>query len=243
MNSASMRLWTFATVIVMIVVVALGWFLGAAPRLSEAARFESERVAVQGQNDIARALIAQLEQDSERVGELRDQLAVLRAAFPTQVEYDLAVEEFITSLVTQGLTLQNLSITEPSPSSAQVLASDEVAPEPEIDGAGVLPSGSLLLVSTSVTVEGPLSATLAFIDALQRSPRFAVIPTVAYSADGAEGLGGTTITVNIYVISGEDLVDAEATLTEPEPTPTPTPTAPTATPTPGAPTPSSTPTP
>lgn len=241
MNSASMRLWSFATVIVMIIVVALGWFLGISPKLAEAARVDSERAAVQGQNEIARALIAQLEDDSERVDELKDELAVLRAAFPTQVEYDRAIEEFITSLLAQGLTLQNLSITEPTPSSAQVLTADEVAPEPPATGADVLPSGSLLLVSTTVTVEGSLSATLAFIDALQRSPRFAVIPTVTFSAEGVEGLGGATITVNIYVISGQDLVDVGPDAGEPEvapePTPTPEPTDPAATPTPGAPTP------
>lgn len=248
MNSPSTRIWTFASVLIMILVVALGWFLGISPKLAEAARYDSERLAVQGQNELARATIAQLEADFERLDELKEDLAVLRAAFPTQAEYDSAIEEFVTGLVAGGLILQNLAINEPSPSAAEVLDPGAAPPEPEIDGDGVLPSGSLLLVSVSVTVQGPLSSTLAFIDALQNSDRFAVLPTFVYNADAAGGLGETTITLNIYVISGEDLVDvapAEPAPAEPEPTPTPTPgaTDPAATPTPGAPTPSPTPSP
>jgi hypothetical protein len=203
-----MRVWSFATVLIIVIVVALGWFLGVSPKLAEAARFDSERLAVQGQNEVTRALIAQLEADFENIDELRDELALLRAQFPTQAEYDSAVEEFVTAVLTQGLILQNLQINEPSPTSASVLGPDEVAPEPEIDGEGVLPSGSLLLVSTSVTVFGPLDATLAFIDALQRSPRFGIVPTWTFNAEGGAG-GETTITLHIYVVSGQDLVDVD----------------------------------
>jgi len=60
-NSASTRVWSFATVLLIIVVVALGWFLGISPKLAEAARFDSDRLAVQAQNEVTRAAIAQLE--------------------------------------------------------------------------------------------------------------------------------------------------------------------------------------
>lgn len=248
MNSASMRVWSFATVILIIVVVALGWFLGIAPKLAEAARFDSERLAVQGQNEVTRAVIAQLEADFERIDELRAELALLRAEFPNQAEYDDAVQEFITSILAEDLVLQNLQINEPSPSTAAVLGPDENAPEPEINGDGLLPAGSLLLVSVSITVFGPLDDTLAFVDALQQSPRFGVVPGLTFSNDGGGG-GQTTITLNIYVISGDDLVDVPPVEPSPKPapeaTPTPSPGAPdpSATPVPGEPTPTPTPTP
>jgi len=54
-NSASTRVWSFATVLLIIVVVALGWFLGISPKLAEAARFDSDRLAVQAQNEVTRA--------------------------------------------------------------------------------------------------------------------------------------------------------------------------------------------
>lgn len=245
MNSASMRVWSFATVILIIAVVALGWFLGVAPKLGEAARFDAERLTVQAQNELTRAVIAELEADFERIDELRAELALLRAEFPTQAEYDDAVEEFITSILAEDLVLQNLQINEPSPSSPAVLGPDEQAPEPELDGEGLLPAGSLLLVSVSITVFGPLDATLAFVDALQQSPRFGVVPSINYSTEGDEG-SQTTITLNIYVISGDDLENvAPPVEPEPEPSATPTPTPgatdPSATPAPGEPTPTPTP--
>lgn len=225
MNSASMRVWSFATVLVIIIVVAFGWFLGISPKLAEAAQYDSERLTVQGQNEVTRAVIAQLEADFERIDDLRDELAQLRSEFPTQAEYDDAVEEFITTIVAEGVVLQNLQINEPSPGTAAVLGPDESAPEPEIDGDGLLPVGSLLLVSTSITVFGPLDATLSFIDQLQQSPRFGIVPTWTFAAGGGGGAGETTITLNIYVVSGEDLVDVEPTEpVEPAPEPSAEPT-------------------
>lgn len=228
MSSASMRVWSFATVIVIIVVVALGWFLGISPKLAEAAQYDTDRLAVQGQNEVARAVIAQLEADFERVDELREELEKLRSEFPTQAEYDSAVEEFITTIVAEGVALQNLQINEPSPTSAAVLGAGESAPAPEVDGEGLLPVGSLLLVSVSITVFGPLDATLSFIDELQQSPRFGIVPTWTFAAGGGGGTGETTITLNIYVVSGEDLVDVEPIAPAepaPEPSPEPTPEA------------------
>jgi hypothetical protein len=220
-----MRVWSFATVIVVIIAVALGWFLGISPKLAEAAQYDSERLAVQGQNEVARAVIAQLEADFERIDELRDELAQLRSEFPTQAEYDDAVEEFITTIVAEGVVLQNLQINEPSPGTAAVLGPDESAPEPEIDGDGVLPVGSLLLVSTSITIFGSLDATLSFIDQLQQSPRFGIVPTWTFALAGGGGTGETTITLNIYVVSGEDLVEVEpADPVEPAPEPSAEPT-------------------
>ena len=53
MTTASTRIWTFATVFVIIIVIALGWFVGISPKLADAARFDADRQAVVIQNDAA----------------------------------------------------------------------------------------------------------------------------------------------------------------------------------------------
>lgn len=248
--SPTMRVWNFATVLATIVVIALGWFLGAAPRLAEAAIFESERQAVQAQNDLTRIVNAQLESDFQNLDTLRRELALLRAQFPTQAAYDDALEELLTGLLAQGLTLQNISFAEPLPSVATVVGEGEADPTEVVVPEGELPRGSLLAVLVSVTVQGPLLPTLTYIDSIQRSTRFGLVSSVSYRTGGADGNAETTFTLNIYVISGEDLVDVPPVDAEPEPapegpapteTPEPGATDPAATPAPGEPTPVPTP--
>ena len=238
MTTASTRIGTFATALIMTVVVALGWFLGASPKPADAARFDAERTAVQAQNDLARATIAQLEADFEQIDELRLQLTELRDEFPTQAEYDTVIEELLTGLLAQGLVLQNIVINEPAPTTAVTLE-DGTVPEPEIDGDGVLPTGSLLRITVAVTVNGSLPAALAFIQALQESPRFSIVPTGSFSGGGDAAANAMTFSVIMYVVTGEDLISVEPDVdapAEPEPTATPGPTpgseSPTPTPTP-----------
>jgi Tfp pilus assembly protein PilO len=220
---------------IMIVVVALGWFLGMSPKLADAARFDAERRNVQAQNDVSRAVIAQLQADFENLDELLLELEGLREEFPTDAQYDAAIRELLTGLLSAGLGLQNIAINEPAPTTAAVLE-DGAEPAPtEVDGSGVLPAGSLLRVPVNVTVTGTLPAILAYIESLQESPRFSIV-TQGDFASTAEGGGTITFSMIMYVVSGDDLVNVEPEPEpEPEQEPTPVPTdsaSPTPTPTP-----------
>jgi hypothetical protein len=237
MTTATTRIWTFATVLIMIAVIALGWFLGISPRLADAARFEVERRSVEAQNDVARAAIAQLQSDFENIDELLMELEGLREEFPTAAQYDDAIEELLTRLLSAGLGLQNIGVSEPAPTTPLVLQLGEEPPPPEIDGEGILPAGSLLSVPVLVTVTGPLSSILEYIDALQQSPRFSIVTRGDYASTGGD-TGTITFSMVMYVVSGDDLVNPSPEPEpepEPEPTPTPVPTdsgSPTPTPTP-----------
>ncbi len=224
MSTASIRIWTFATIFVMIIVVALGWFLGASPKLADAARFDAERRSVEAQNEVARATIAALQADFEQIDELREELDALRDEFPTDAEYDSAIEELLTGLLSRGLILQNIAINEPAPTTAATLEEGVEPPEPEVDGDGILPTGSLLRITVSVTVTGPLTSVLSYIDALQQSPRFSIIPSGDFNSGASETGGATTFQLIMYAVTGDDLPEFEPTEPEPEPSATPEPT-------------------
>jgi hypothetical protein len=193
MNTASTRVWTFATIIVIIVVVALGWFLGAAPKLAEAARYDSERAAVLAQNQLSRTTLAQIESDFERLDEFQQELGELQAEFPELPEYADAVERFLTQLVGEGLDLQSIVIAEP------------VAADPTIlpDQFGQLPPGTLVQLDVTATVLGDLTRALAYIDALQDSERFTIVPAFQYSGGRVVDSQSTTITIALYMIAGD----------------------------------------
>lgn len=217
MTTASTRIWSFATAIIIIIVIALGWFLGISPKLADAARFNTDRQSVVAQNELARATLAQLQADFEQIDTLLLELEELRAEFPTDAAYDDAVEELLTTMLSAGLSLENVALTEPAPTSAGVLENGDEPPAPEVDGDGVLPAGSLLRISVSVTVSGELPRILSYIQNLQESARFAIVSTGNYGQRAA-GVGEMTFSMIIYAVSGEDLLAVQP---EPEPEPEP----------------------
>ncbi len=197
MNSASTRIWTFATVIVIIVVVALGWFLGAAPKLAEMARYDTERAAVLVQNDLSRTTLAQIEADFERLDEFEQELAELQAEFPELPEYADAVETFLRELVSEGLILENLVVDEPMPADPAVVP----------DQFGQVPAGTLLQLNVVATVLGELPPTLAYIEALQGVGRFTIVPSFIFTEGTNPDARSTTITIALYMIAGEPAPD------------------------------------
>jgi len=192
-NPASTRVWTFATVITIIALLALGWLLGVSPKLAEMTRYDTERAAVVLQNQLSRTTLAQIEADFERLDEFEQQLAELQAEFPELPEYPVAVDTFLRSLVSEGLTLENLVIAEPSAADPTVVP----------DQFGQVPPGTLLRLDVVATVKGDLSPALAYIDALQTSDRFTIVPSFIFSEGQIADERRTAITITLYMIAGD----------------------------------------
>ena len=198
MNTAATRIWTFATVIAIILIVALGWFLGASPLLTQAASANAERLSVEAQNTQARSTLGELERDSSRLTELRAEVAALETEFPPGPDYAGVIDELLRELAPASVVLESVSLTEPLPADPEFVASEE----------GTLPRGTLLSLSVSVQIAGSLDDALAYADAIQRSPRFAVVSVASFSAgsDEDEAVGSTSLTLTLYVITGESRV-------------------------------------
>ncbi len=193
MNTASTRIWTFATILTIIVVVALGWFLGVSPKLAEMTRYDTERAAVVLQNQLSRTTIAELEADFERLDEFEQELAALQAEFPELPEYADAISTLVQELASEGLTIDNIVVDEP------VAADPTVVP----DQFGQVPPGTLLRLEIVATVKGEVSAALAYIEALQASNRFTIVPSFIYSEGRNAEERSTSITIALYMIAGE----------------------------------------
>ena len=173
MTTTSTRLWTFATVIIVIVLLALGWFLGVSPQLTAAAVAELERQNVAAQNVALRAATDALAADFASIDELRDQLVEVEGEFPPFAEYDDFSETFLGALQSAGLVLDSAQVSVAAPLSVDVVP----------DEKGLVPAGTLLKVPVTITVQGDFRAALVFVDALQRSERFTFV-NVASFADG-----------------------------------------------------------
>lgn len=224
MNSTATRIWTFATAIAVIVIVALGWFLGVSPRLAAAAQAETDRQAVEAQNVALRATTDALADDFAAIDDLRDQLDEVRAQFPSYAEYADFSEVFLAAVINSGAILDSAQVSFALPSSVDVVP----------DEFGQVPAGTLLQVPVSITVNGEFPLALQFIDALQRSGRFTFVNVASYT-EGTTEQRNTVVSVVYYVVSEAPVkVEGEVPIDEgdpaspaPEPSdsasPTPTP--------------------
>ncbi len=190
MTSAGNRIWTFATVIIVILLVALGWFLGISPRIAEAARAESDRVLVAAQNQATTITLEQLRQDAESFSEFEAELLALQAEFPELPEYDDVVEEYLLGLLDDDLELENLAVAEPTPADPLIV----------VDDKGQVPEGTLLKLDASLVVLGDWRNSLDLVARVQASERFTLVTNYVYSAD--DDALRTTITITAYMISG-----------------------------------------
>ncbi len=212
MSSQAMRVWTFGTVIVMIVILALGWFLGVAPKLAEAAVANTERVAVESQNALAQVAIQELEQSRSRLPELRRELDELADGFPPSAEYANAIQQYLASLASTSVVLDNLAIQEPAIADAELI----------LEEGQEVPTGTLLAIPVQISVLGDLPAVLSYANALQQSSRFVVITSMTYTGGVEIEDRSLSITMTMYVITGEPRVaPAPAPVPEPEPTDAP----------------------
>ena len=192
MTGASARVWTFAAVIVIIATVALGWFLGISPKLAEAARFETDRIAVAAQNQASLLTLEQLRDDFDRLDEYQSELEALQAEFPESTEYDLIVQEALAASADLELEVQAFAASEPRPASPDVV----------LDQFGQVPEGTLLVAEVTLDVKGDVRTALELAERLRSSVRFTLVTGVQHVDGRTEDERSTVLNLQYFMISG-----------------------------------------
>src|SRR5690606_26277867 len=88
------KIWILASAIVMVGILALGWFVGVDPQLKAKASTDEQRVSVEAQNTATELAIVKLKKDFESIDELKTELAGLRSSIPAAGE----LPDFLTQL-------------------------------------------------------------------------------------------------------------------------------------------------
>lgn len=234
------RLWVFGTVVAMVIIVVLGWFLGVSPKLAEAESKLDQASAVSAQNATLEAALADLRETNDRLPELEEELADLRGSIPASIRYGDLVDTIYALSAANGLSIVQLSIAEPTAyGTDQADAVEAEAPVEEGETAAEpLPTAPEGTYTVRVTLEatGNPTAFWLLIYALQETERLVIVPSATFLAEKQTG----TLTAFAFVmLDPTGLVPDEVSLPESDPDSIPTPT-PTATPTP-SPTPTPTP--
>lgn len=109
------RLWLIGSVLLMVVAVALGWFVGVAPQLSAIASADAQRAQVQQLNARHQATLARLKKDFAQLGVLQGRLADLSGSVPGDSASSAFVDEVDSVAGSAGVTVTGVSIADAQP--------------------------------------------------------------------------------------------------------------------------------
>ncbi len=243
MNSP--RTWHLITGLAVVVIVALGWFLGASPLLQQAATADASRLQVQQQNQQQRIVLTSMQGQYQKLDQLKAQMAGLQLSVPGTADLDDFFDQVSAIASSSGASISSITAGEAQPygatsgtgSSSKSSATSQPPPSatPAPSGAPVpaptptvptaatakAPSGDLAsklyVIPIDITLTSGSDQVTAFVDGLQNGKRLILVSSMAFTSSP----DGGTVSGYIFVVH-----DASA---PPSPTPSATPT-PTATP-------------
>lgn len=172
-----LRLWVIGAVFVSLLVLGLGYLLGVAPRLAEAAAADSERQDVELVNVGYEATLLELQQLSENLPALEAELAALREEIPEAPELSTLLGQLNDLAEAAGVEISEVTANAPVLFPAELLegtgVTDLVAVPIRVSAAGgnlelseflssIQFGQRLLLVERFDITEDPTAARLNF---------------------------------------------------------------------------------
>lgn len=121
------KIWMLAGAIVMVGVLAMGWFVGVQPQLTSIADTDSQTESIRAQNQATEIANAKLKGDYENIDEFRAELEKLRGSIPA----DAAMPTFLTQIdalaSSTGTVIAGITVDEPQPYTAPASSAEAPA--------------------------------------------------------------------------------------------------------------------
>jgi hypothetical protein len=124
------RLVTLVGGIVGLALIALGWFVILSPQLDRAAQSDAQRVQIEAQNEVERAVLADMKAQYENLDELLEQLEELRVSVPGDQDLRAFFDEVAAAAGTAGVVLNDVSVEGALPYAAAVAEGGVVVAPP-----------------------------------------------------------------------------------------------------------------
>ncbi len=246
------RILSGLTILLMVVLVAVGWFLVAQPQLASASAANTQLAGVQSQVTATQASLVQLKGQQKELPTLRAQLAKLRLSLPETADSSAYITGINALAANAGVTISTLKLSAAvlyappaAPAAAATGGAATPSPTPSATAAapsvpttvpagwtpttnGLITSGNFIAIPVEIDTTGSWSATLAFLKGLQSGPRLFLVETLstAQAADNSDSVLAS-IGGYIYVLldpKADALDKANSSTSTPSATPTPTPT-------------------
>jgi len=218
------RIWVGVSVVLMIAIILMGWFLGISPRLGEMAANAVQLQGIEAQNKTYEAELARLKAENEKLPEYEKELLKLQRSLPYENDLSTFLGIVHQLDVKSGVLLINFGAVDAVPFTQDPGAAE--LPHPEFVAQSVDPE-EFVAIEVSMTVRGSQAGVLDFVNLLQlHERRFLVTGLNIITEDKGATYNGT-VTGYLYVlidpsrpVGEKEEVDEE----EPEPAPSASPT-------------------
>lgn len=239
------KIWLIASVLAMVLILALGGLLVVQPQLAAAAIADRERAAVEASNAGQAAVLDQLRKDFAGIDALRGELAPLNESVPSGTEIPAFVSQLDALASASQVTLTGINVADAvpyAPVEAPVVAAPAAAagstpsasPTPSAvptaaplaSTAGVPPvtnpqitAANFASLEVTVKVSGSYGNALKFVSGLQSGRRLFLM--TGYTTASAKDEGGGESTDVAAEITGLVYVLVPPAAAVPVPTPAP----------------------
>ena len=205
----------------MALVVAIGWILGAAPRLAEAQAADDDRAGVETLNATYEQTLVKLKMLDANLLALTEELDGLEAALPPDAQVSTLLGQLNALAAQSGVELTSITagVPERFGAAAEAAALLAAAPTPEPkegeDIAAVVPEAvpvspvpeNFVSVPVSVEFAGNPGGLMAFVEKVQYGTRLFLVEALDITYDG----GGGKVKIDGFVYALTDPPVAEET--------------------------------
>ncbi|MCU1561515.1 MAG: hypothetical protein JWP90_2468 [Mycetocola sp.] len=217
------RIWILASAIVMIGILALGYFVGIDPQLKAKASTDEQRVSVEAQNTATGLTIAKMKKDFESIEALKAELIALRGSIPDAGELPKFLTQLDTVAAESNTKVTSLTVSEAIPYTAPATSIVVPVEEPagDADAAAKAPGEpvpavpdvpttitdpritpeNFVAIPVDVTVEGDKVGARLFLDKLQHGTRLFMATQISLMPiDDKPGIFTSQVTGYVYVL-------------------------------------------
>ena len=194
------RLWTIGSAALVVVIVALGWFVAISPMLTQADAARLQARTIEAQNASQQESTAKLAASFAKLPELRTRLAALQDAIPESVDLDSFLDQAEKFAGETGVEIHSYAAAEavaygggtvvapPTPNGSTPNGPTPDSPTPGTPAADVTANtagaltGKLFTIPVTIGVSGSPDQVLAFSAALQQAARQFLVTDVSFAA-------------------------------------------------------------
>lgn len=196
------RILSLLSILVMLIIPVIGWFLIAQPQLAAAASADQQRQDVAAQVAASQLVVDKLKADSVRLPEMRKELDELRGSIPAGVDPSGWIDGLSALATISGVQITALTVSDPlaySPAQPpNAPATEQSAGEgddaegtdtpafPGIVTSPLITSSNFVAIPVTVDVAGPADAILRFVNGLQTDNRLYLVNEFSTTADASD---------------------------------------------------------
>lgn len=200
------RQWALLTMVVVLAVLAAGWFLLVSPRQSAAAALRAQAATQSQTNDTLNAQVMALTRQARQLSAERARLALLQARIPTGPNLPTLIVQLRDAADRAGVSVVSLQPGAPTPLTA---TGTTTTLPPGTTGTGSTSSsatstpgvGSVLAIPITVTTNGGFFQLEQFLANLENLTRSFLVSSVTV-ATGGGGSSSGAVTSSGTVTSG-----------------------------------------